>query len=205
MAYGGELFVIGFNPCLVCDVAPCDSIYFVQVVQPLEDLGGGLPLSKYTYAQQGWPDAAARDSALTSDGYAVDVPPRADDPYCRAYLHGMTAYAVGHKNGLCSPAYCSDNPNRSDLSYQALTQRIVLKFEINAFCAVGEGQGHWLGGTTWTWERPRGGPESITLGAHTRSWPSQAFLDALVLWQSLRQGYSFPGFPVPVSGGMSCD
>ena len=205
MSFGGQFFVIGFDPCAVCDVAPCDSIYFIQVIQPLEDLGSGLPLSKYTYTQQRWPDAAARDSALTQRGYAVDVPPHSDDPYCRAFYQGMVAYAIGSKDGGCTPAYCSDDPNRGDDSYQPGTHTIVLKYEINAFCGAGQGRGQWLGGATWMWQRPAGGSDSITLGPRTRSWPSTDFLGALALWLSLNRGFALPGFAVPVSGGMPCN
>jgi hypothetical protein len=53
LSFGGQMISMDFNPCVVCDVAPCDSIYLIQVIQPLEDLGGGLPLSPYTYTQQG--------------------------------------------------------------------------------------------------------------------------------------------------------
>jgi hypothetical protein len=98
LSFGGQMISMEFNPCVVCDVAPCDSIYLVQVIQPLEDLGGGLPLLPYTYAQQGFGDAASRDAQLTPQGYAVDSPPRAPDPYCMAYVRQMAAWVVGHKD-----------------------------------------------------------------------------------------------------------
>ena len=199
---------VNFNPCGICDVSPCDSIMFVTVIQPQKQISGQLQPA--TYAEQGFPDAPELDAQLTAAGYAVDAPPGVSDPYCLPSYRGVPLYSVGFRDGSCHAAECTDNPRRELLSFKPNFEKIVLSFEVNALCIAGGGAGQWLGGSTFSWERPQVapgvlGPERWKFGGFTRELPSRAFLDALNLWQSLHQNFALPIPQSPTSGGITCN
>lgn len=194
---------VNFNPCGICDVPACDSILFIAVIQPLKE-----PVDqRYTYAEQGFPNAAARDSQLTQTGFAVDVPPKVDDPYCLPRFRGVPLYDIGFKDGSCGAAVCADNPSRGPSSYQTGVEKIVLNFEVNAICAAGRGEGQWLGACTFSWERPLDGPDRFTFGNCSRALPSSNFKAALDLWRSIHRSFEMPSRPHSTSGGVkvSCN
>ena len=199
---------VNFNPCGICDVAPCDSILFIAVIRPRKQVGGQLlPM---TYAEQGFPKSAARDAQVTQAGFAVDVPPSAPDPYCLPKYKGMPLYSVGSRDGSCHAAECTDSPSRGPLSYQPEVEKIVLDFEVHAQCVAGEGLGQWLGGCTFSWERSQIapgtlGPARFKFDTCTRASSSQQFQDALKLWQSLHHEFSLPLPQRPSSGGVACN
>jgi hypothetical protein len=200
----GQFITITFDPCAALDIPASDSIYLIQVVRPLAEDSAGARY-RYAYREQDAPDSLKLDSLLTTAGYLVDVPPTAHVPYYLGRYHGDPNSPVGSigSTTTCTKAFLIDNPRRGDNSYQPAVRKIRLEFEVNALATSRQGQGQWLGGCTWIWERPLHGSDVITTGSKFRSYPTPTFLAALDQWGSLRD-WTLPRPRIPDSGGISC-
>ncbi len=202
-ASGGTGISISLNPTDVCDITPCSKIVFVQVKQPLGEKSDGTtrPL---THAEQGFRNAAALDMDLTTAGYSVDYVFGERDPYYNGD-DSADGGMQGVQNGMPKPATMTDTPSRGDSAYPTGITKIILNFEVAAFCAAGTNQGELLGITTWKWERPKGGSASSTVLSTTRNQPSQSFLDALSHWNSnASHPFTLPAQTSPTKGGEPC-
>ena len=109
----------------------------------------------------------------------------------------------GLQNGAPKCATMSDGPGRSDGAYPADIVKIVLNFEVAAFCSAGQNKGEFLGTMTWTWERPIMGKATATASSGTRNASSQNLIDALSKWNS-NHGKKLPVPAPPTSGGEPC-
>jgi hypothetical protein len=126
-------------------------------------------------------------------------------PYASVPPHW--AAKVGQIGATLDTARTADAPRRGDLVYPDSVVRIVLDFELNAFCAAGAGQGQYLGRCVWQWERTRGSSVArlgkVTFVQTDLGQPSTTFKEAVERW-AVRTGFPLPKPIAPSKGGGPC-
>ena len=192
-----------------CDVPECDSLQLIQTVRirGVKSNGDSVSLS---YADIKWRPAAeraSRDSQLTVEGYRIDV--RAKDRVPYASIPPFLRARPGRQGAVADTATFTDAPILNDRNFPAGVVRIVLEFEVNAFCASGGGQGHWLGKTFWLFERDSGATAIVLRRDPERQKDrgpyTSVFKSALEAWSSTRS-FSIPQLPQPpTQGGTACN
>lgn len=188
---GGTMNVT-FDPTDVCDIGPCDKIVFIQTKQPI-GVKADNKTRPLTHAEQGWPNAAALDGDL-SNGYSVDYVVGEADPYYNGD-DPQDGTQQGVQGTPPKAATMDDTPNRADGNYPADIAKIRLSFEVNAFCAVGEIAGKYLGRVFWTWERAKGasGTTGTISGISSdRGTPSASATAALAKWATNHGNFAVP-------------
>lgn len=173
-----------FDPTDVCDVTPCKKLIFIQVKEPIGVKADGTtrPL---THAEQGFANAATLDADLIN-GRSVDYVFGEKDPYYNGDDSGDFGQQ-GKQNGSPVASSSNDTPNRTDGAYPPDIVKIMLKFEVAAFCAEGDNAGEFVGKLLWNWERAKGaaGTSGTISGvAFSRDQPTQGFKDAANKWNT---------------------
>lgn len=200
---------VAFFPTGACEVPKCDSIQLIQSARARGVKANGDSVS-LTYTDLKWRPAAervARDSQLTAARHRIDV--RKGDRLPYATIPPFFNARPGRQGVAADTATFTDAPIINDFNYPTGVVRIVLEFEVDAFCASGEGQGHWLGKTFWLFERDR---ESSTIvlrrdpeRSKDRDLYTTAFKDALDAWSATRS-FAIPQLPQPPPhGGAPCN
>jgi len=173
-----------FDPTGVCDVTPCKKLVFIQVIEQTGVKSNNTSRS-LTFAEQGFPNAATLDADVIN-GRTVDYVIGEKDPY----YNGDDAGDIGQQgkqNGSPMAAFTSDAPSRIDGAYPADIVKIVLKFEVAAFCAEGDNAGEYVGKLLWNWERAKGAASTagiISGVSFSRDQPTQGFKDAVSKWNT---------------------
>jgi hypothetical protein len=141
------------------------------------------------------------------DRYRIDVRKIDRVPYVS--IPPFLKARPGRQGAAPDTATFTDAPIINDFNFPTGVVRIVLEFEVNAFCASGEGQGQWLGKTFWLFERDLGSSTIVLrrdpLRAKDRNLYTAAFKSALDTWSSTR-AFKIPRIPQPPpQGGDPCD
>jgi hypothetical protein len=163
-----------------------------------------------TYADIKWrppAERASRDSQLTAARYRIDVRKLDRLPYVS--IPPFYLARPGRQGAAADTATFTDPPIVNDSNFPTDVIRIVLEFEVDAFCASGEGQGQWLGKTFWLFERDIGSSAIALrrdpLRSKDRDPYTAAFKDALDAWSSTR-AFAIPQLPQPPpQGGAPCN
>ena len=210
-AFGAGVITAEFDPTNVCDVTPCTDIRLIQTIQQTGVKIDGSGTRVLSFAEQGFPDpdtATAvheQDEEVTAAGHVIDTMWGANNP---GYPHPAPGSPLsGVQNGTPTSASMGDKPGRPLSSFPADINKIILNFEINAFCAAGQNKGDFLGQVKWTWEQIPGGTPTATLVSQNRNAPSQQFLDALNKWADnpKHDPYDVPTMDPPTMGGEACN
>lgn len=210
----GEGMKITFSPIGVQDVPLCDSILTIQScrMRGFRAPGDTVDLS---FADVNWIpllDLPGMEETMTPGPVLVSIDIHSDlgQPYTNTPAAEAPLGLVGRKeSALGSLARFADAPSGfDDLDYPAGVVRLILDFEVNVFCADGDGQGQWLGKTFWLWERDLGRPPSFRPNPglpHDRGQPTPKFFQALEIWSAARR-FALPKLPEPPnSGGIPCN
>jgi hypothetical protein len=200
---------VAFFPGSACDVPDCDSLQLIQSIRVRGVKANGDSVS-LSYADLKWRPAAeraARDSQLTVARYRIDVRKIDRIPYVS--IPPFYNARPGRQSAAPDTATFTDAPIINDFNYPSGVVRIVLEFEVNAFCAKGEGQGHWIGKTFWLFERDSASSTIVLRRDPQRSkdrdFYTAPFKNALDTWSATR-GFSIPQFPhPPPQGGAPCN
>lgn len=198
---GNNSIDLKFDPANVCDITPCSKIVFVQTIKMTGQKSDGT-VRNLTFAEQGWSKSVPLDADVTNAGWTVDYVTGEKDPYYNGDDGGDIG-TQGLQNGTPKTATMNDGPTRGDGSYPADIVKIILDFEVAAYCAAGQNKSEYLGTTTWKWERPKGGTITVTKTAGSRSAPSKNFTDALSKWGA-NHTFSLPTMSPATSGGEGC-
>lgn len=102
----------------------------------------------------------------------------------------------------------SDTPRLYDRNFPPGVTKIIMEFEVDAFCAGGEGSGQYLGKTFWLYEIEKTTHAKVIQRdpnrLHDRGQPTTAFLDALAKWGSTRDFAAPAVHAPPPQGGSPC-
>jgi hypothetical protein len=151
-----------------------------------------------------WADSL--DAWTTSNRYHIDLLPGAwKQPYVS--VPPYWAAKVGRIGATLDTARTADAPRRGDIVFPDSVMRIVLDFELNAFCAAGAGQGQYLGRCVWQWERTRGSSVPrlgrVTFLQTGLDQPSATFKEAVERYVA-RTRFPLPKAIAPSKGGGPC-
>ena len=209
---GNGQITITFNPTNVCDVTPCTAIVMIQTIRQKGRTSTGPDVFRdLTFAEQNFGNAANYDADVTPTGTTVDRLWGRPRPYYGSddtgdYDNSGNA-DDGVQSGSPDDAWIWDRPTRSEASYPAGVDKIVLNFEVEAFCSAGQNVGESLGTAYWTWEKletAAGKLGTATGGGSNRNEPSQAHKDAVALWDTNHATWALPTTRPPTSGGVDC-
>lgn len=198
--------LLRFIPSSTCGFPPCDEVHLIQVVQATGYYHNGS-FRHLTDTEQMMAGADSLDAWTTTDLRHIDIAPRIRSPYLT-----ISNYGSQNKRGKVGTppdtAQFFDAPKRGDSAYPDSVYRIVLDFEVNAFCASGPGRGQYLGSSVWQWERIKGALNplgKITLQPQgTLNQPTGPFRAAVNRWAQRRR-FPLPTPPSqPKQGGGPC-
>jgi hypothetical protein len=204
-----------FDPKDVCDVTPCTRLAWIQTLRQVGVRADGTQ-QVLTYADFNFPNAAAYDSVtVPATGVGVDRLHGRPYPYYGSDNSGNSPTSgtnrSGVQNGTPRSANLFDQPGESTFPASSTASQINtirFEFESNIFCAEGQNRGTFPGGQViWRWEKQRGTAGTTgtaTVVSATRGQPSQAFLNALALWDSNRSTWLMPQPSPPAVGGEAC-
>jgi hypothetical protein len=208
----GSIPTFHFIPHDTCGFPRCDDVELIQVVRVTGYDSLGTPRS-VTENESARATGALYDSLPTLrkafvdslDAWTTPANYRIDllwDHWHLPYYtqSGVNSYGrSGRVGSSIDTTKMTDMPRRSNRTYPADIVKYRMEFEINAFCASGQGVGHFLGRATWAWERTKAAAlvtGAVVAGpAGTLEQPSQTFMDALRRYAS-RTHFKLPS-PVP--------
>lgn len=204
--------VFSFIPPGPCGFVACDSVYLIQVIERRGFYANNASrhLSRTELLVPGYPHdllilADSLDAWTTPDSFSIDVVRASMNT---PYLTSRDYYAgVGRSGASRDTAYFYDSPAYPDLAFPSGIVKIVLDFELNAFCAAGEGRGQYLGRAVWHWERAKNNGRisrgTISNVSGDLSQPSSGFVIALQRYAS-RTRFHLPRLRIPAKGGIPC-
>ena len=204
--------VFNFIPAGPCGFPPCESVQLIQVMKEVGFYPDGasrvLTVTEQTASIPGSRVYAdSMDAWTTVDSVHIDLKQEAwSTPYVSRppYSHGKP----GRTGTMPDTARFADQPRRGQVTYPGNVSKIVLDFELNAFCAAGPGQGRYLGQCLWQWERAKNSSVfrfgKINFATGSLSQPSGAFRNALARYAA-RKGFKLPPvLEAPKEGGSQC-
>ena len=189
---------------------PCKKIVFVQTIRRFARKTGDTDAQAKITKASDWtclPDRANKDTVETTDRRRVDQVWAVTNPYYFAQGTTPDCDAGFHRTGcLCRPkpsiaAQMLDAPDTPGSCYPTIdgvaTDKAILRFEVNVFCAEGEpfggtSEGEYLGKTiTWEHHQLKNQAGTIQNAAVANSAPSADFLAAVAKWITAK-GFALP-------------